>query len=268
MREATSPSASKSKAPRKASPPRRADDTSQPERLQKVLAAAGLGSRRDCETLIEEGRVTVDRQIVTILGTRVDVEKQEIRVDGELLPRPKRHYFAVNKPTNVVSTNADPDGRMRVIDLVGTQHRLFTVGRLDKSSEGLILVTNDGELANQLTHPRYGVEKTYRVIVAGAPSPAELRQLTEGVHLADGLAKAKRVKFKKKHHGTSELEMVLDEGRNREIRRLLARIGHKVLRLRRIAIGPLLLEDLPTGGVRRLHTEEVEALYAAVGRRP
>ena len=210
----------------------------------------------------------MDRQIVTILGTRVDVEKQEIRVDGELLPRPKRHYFAVNKPTNVVSTNADPDGRMRVIDLVGTQHRLFTVGRLDKSSEGLILVTNDGELANQLTHPRYGVEKTYRVIVAGAPSPAELRQLTEGVHLADGLAKAKRVKFKKKHHGTSELEMVLDEGRNREIRRLLARIGHKVLRLRRIAIGPLLLEDLPTGGVRRLHTEEVEALYAAVGRRP
>lgn len=245
---------------------RTAQRTNQPERLQKVLAAAGLGSRRECELLIEEGRVEIDRQVVTVLGTRVDLETQEVRVDGELLPRPKRHYFAVNKPTGVVSTNADPDGRMRVVDLVGTQHRLFTVGRLDKSSEGLILVTNDGELANKLTHPRYGIEKTYRVIVAGAPTPAELRQLNEGVHLADGFAKAKRVKFKKKHQGSSELEMVLDEGRNREIRRLLARIGHKVLKLRRIAIGPLQLGDLPTGAVRRLGGEEVEALYFAVER--
>src|SRR5262245_10393461 len=151
------------------------------ERLQKVLAAAGVGSRRDCEDLIRQGRVEVDRQVVTELGTRVDPSRQEIRVDGESLRRTKRLYFAVNKPVGVVSTNRDPSGRTRVIDLVPTDERVFPVGRLDRSSEGLILVTNDGEFANRITHPRYGVEKTYLVRVAGAPDQRQLARLKKGV---------------------------------------------------------------------------------------
>src|SRR6187402_1791420 len=147
------------------------------ERLQKVLAAAGVGSRRQCEEFITSGRVEIDRQVVTKLGTCVDPVQQEIRVDGEAIKRPKRLYFAVNKPPGVVTTNFDPSGRPRVIDLVPTQERVFAVGRLDRASEGLILVTNDGELANRVTHPRYGVEKTYHVRVEGAPDNEQLLRL-------------------------------------------------------------------------------------------
>src|SRR5262249_37629344 len=153
------------------------DQSGAGERLQKVLAAAGLGSRRDCEDLIREGRVEVDRRVVTQMGTRVDPSRQEIRVDGEALRQPKRLYFAVNKPVGVLTTNDDPSGRARVIDLVPTEERVFAVGRLDRSSEGLILVTNDGEFANRITHPRYGVEKTYLVRVAGAPDQRQLARL-------------------------------------------------------------------------------------------
>src|SRR5207244_7472069 len=175
------------------------------DRLQKVLAAAGLGSRRDCEDLIREGRVEVDKKVVTELGTRVDPTQQEIRVDGEALRRPKRLYFAVNKPIGVVTTNFDPSGRPRVIDLVPTEERVFAVGRLDRSSEGLILVTNDGEFANRLTHPRYGVEKAYLVRVAGAPDQRQLAKLKKGVHLAEGFARAHSIAVKKKHGHTTDL---------------------------------------------------------------
>ena len=148
------------------------------ERLQKVLAAAGLGSRRQCEELIAAGRVEVDRGIVTEMGTRVDPAEQQIRVDGVPLAISKRQYFAVNKPVGVVCTNRDPSGRPRVVDLVPIRDaRLFTIGRLDISSDGLILVTNDGELANRLTHPRYGVAKTYRVTVAGRPDRDVIEKL-------------------------------------------------------------------------------------------
>src|SRR4029079_14938431 len=182
------------------------------ERLQKVLAAAGLGSRRRCEDLIREGRVEVDRQVVTELGTRVDASRQEIRVDGESLRPSKRLYFAVNKPVGVVSTNRDPSGRSRVIDLVPTDQRVFAVGRLDRSSEGLILVTNDGEFANRITHPRYGVEKTYLVRVAGAPDQRQLARLKRGVHLAEGYAKAQSIAVKRKHGQSTDLMIVLNEG--------------------------------------------------------
>lgn len=149
--------------------PNRTDrDTVNVERLQKVLAAAGIGSRRECEELILEGRVEVDGEIVQALGTRVDPMSQRIRVDGTMLPTPKRVYYMLNKPTGVLCTNNDPSGRARAVDLIRSNERLFTVGRLDQASEGLILLTNDGELANRLTHPRYGVEKVYRVRVAGA----------------------------------------------------------------------------------------------------
>jgi 23S rRNA pseudouridine2605 synthase len=231
------------------------------ERLQKVLAGAGLASRRAAEELILEGRVEVDGEVVTELGTRVDPSSQAIFVDGERLPRPKLEYFAVHKPSGVVCTARDPAGRTRVTDLLPPDvGRVYNVGRLDIESEGLILVTNDGELANKLTHPRHGVEKTYEVQVAGHLSNEVLIQMRKGVHLAEGYVKPVRVRTKGTRKKSTILEMVLDEGRNREIRRLLARVGHKVQRLTRIAVGPLRLGDLPRGAVRRLTPEEVRKL--------
>jgi len=237
------------------------------QRLQKVLAAAGIGSRRECEELITAGRVEVDRRMVTELGTRVDPAVQEIRVDGIPLPKSKLVYYAVNKPSGVVCTNRDPSGRPRVIDLLPAREaRLFTIGRLDLGSEGLILVTNDGELANRLTHPRYGVEKTYRVLVAGKPPREILAQLRRGVHLAEGLARVERVRIESHRKQSTILEMVLREGRNREIRRVLARVGHKVLKLVRIAVGPVRLGRLPPGQYRKLTRQELDALRRAAGK--
>ncbi len=233
------------------------------ERLQKVLAAAGVGSRRDCEELIREGRVEVDRRVVTELGFRVHSESQEIRVDGETVHIARRIYYLVNKPQGVVSTTEDPAGRSRVIDLVPQHDHLFTVGRLDRSSEGLILVTNDGELANRLAHPRYGVSKTYRVEVAGHPTLDELDQLRKGIHLAEGRVQASDVHLKRRLKQSTLVEIVLREGRNREIRRMLARLGHKVLRLKRIAFGPLKLGEIASGGYRKLERGEIDALRHA-----
>jgi 23S rRNA pseudouridine2605 synthase len=228
------------------------------------LAAAGIASRRECEERIREGRVEVDRVTVTELGTRVDPLAQEIRVDGVPLARPHHVYYLVHKPTGVLSTNRDPDRRLRVIDLVPAETRLFTVGRLDRSSEGLILVTNDGELANLLTHPRYGISKTYRALVLGFPTPETLQKLRKGVYLAEGVARVAELRARGRHARGAELEIVLTEGRNREIRRVLARVGHKVLRLRRIALGPLRLGNLAAGEARRLTGAEVQQLRDCV----
>src|SRR5262245_23044966 len=243
-------------------------DRSDGIRLQKVLAAAGLGSRRHCEELISEGRVEVDGRTITELGTRVDPRTQQIRVDGQPVRRPKRMlYFAINKPVGVLSTSNDPSGRPRVIDLAPTHERLFTIGRLDKSSGGLILATNDGRLTDLLTHPRYGVEKTYLAEVAGVPTREAIERLQRGVHLAEGYAHAKRITVRRAHRHSATLEIVLDEGRNREVRRLLARIGHKVMKLTRVAIGPLRLANLQSGESRPLLREEVEELYHAARKR-
>jgi 23S rRNA pseudouridine2605 synthase len=233
------------------------------ERLQKILASAGVGSRRKCEELILAGRVEVDRRVVNQLGAKADPHTQEIRVDGVALARPRLVYFMVHKPKGVVSTNYDPSGRPRVVDLVNYEGRLFTVGRLDMSSEGLILVTNDGELANRLTHPRYGVEKTYQVEVAGTLDRKELDKLRKGVHLAEGFAHVVSAKIIRPYQHSTLLEIVLAEGRNREIRRILARVGHKVERLKRIAIGPVRLADLPPGAMRPLDREELKRLRQA-----
>ncbi len=245
------------------SPARQTPTADGPSRLQKVLAAAGLGSRRQCEELILAGRVEIDRAVVTELGTRADPSRQEIRVDGVKLPQPRQVYFAVHKPPGVLSTSRDPSGRPRVIDLVPYEGRLFTVGRLDMSSEGLILVTNDGELADRLTHPRYGVHKTYHVEVAGSLDRKELEQLRRRAHLAEGFAKVVSAKVVRHYKNSTLLEIVLAEGRNREIRRLLARVGHKVERLKRTAIGPLRLGELGSGQVRPLEREELRRLKRA-----
>jgi 23S rRNA pseudouridine2605 synthase len=209
----------------------------------------------------------VDGAVVTELGTKVNPFRQEIRVDGEMLPRPKPVYYAVHKPPGVVSTARDPHGRPRVIDLVPhSAGRVFNVGRLDLSSEGLIIATNDGELANLLTHPRHGVPKIYQVRVVGQISPAQIARLRKGIHLAEGVARVADAKIKKRFKDSTLLEMVLEEGRNREIRRVLARIGHKVVRLVRVAIGPVKLGDLPRGASRKLTDQEVAALRKAALR--
>jgi len=234
------------------------------QRLQKVLAAAGYGSRRQCEELILDGRVEIDHQVVTELGTRVEENAQEIRVDGEVVPRHKKRYFLVHKPRGLLSTNRDPEGRPRVIDLVESSERLFTVGRLDKSSEGLMLVTNDGELANRLAHPRYGIARKYHVVVAGHLPEESIRKLRKGVHLAEAVVRAETAHIKRRFKESTLIEMVLTEGRNREIRRMLAREGHKVQRLRRVAFGPLTLGELPEGASRELTPREVARLRKAL----
>jgi 23S rRNA pseudouridine2605 synthase len=226
--------------------------------LQKILALAGYGSRRACEQLILDGRVEVDRQVALELGTRADPDQQQIRVDGEPIRIPKPRYYALHKPAGVVTTNRDPAHRLRVIDLIPDGEQLFAVGRLDKASSGLILVTNDGDFANHLAHPRYGIEKTYRVIVAGHPTPQTLQRLRRGVHLADGAMRVVSAQVKSKNKNQTVLRVVLDEGRNREIRRMLASVGHKVLDLQRTAIGSLRLADLPEGAHRPLTRQEVQ----------
>jgi len=232
-----------------------------PQRLQKVLAAAGVASRRECEQLILDGRVEIDRHVVSRLGTKVDADTQEIRVDGVALKQAKPRYYLVNKPRGVVSTNRDPAGRPRVVDMVPDRSaRLFTVGRLDIESEGLILLTNDGELANRLAHPRYGVEKIYQVQVAGLPDREVLKKLRDGFYLAETRVQLSRVQIKSRHKQSAILEVVLREVKNREIRRMLAAVGHKVQRLRRVAIGPLKIGKLPLGEVRVLTPAEVASL--------
>jgi 23S rRNA pseudouridine2605 synthase len=237
------------------------------ERLNKFLAHAGLGSRRHCETLIRAGRVSIDGRPVQDLGTRVE-PGQHVTVDGQALHAERTVYWLVNKPRGYLCTNYDPAKRPRAIDLVPhVDQRVYTVGRLDEDSEGLLLLTNDGELANRLMHPRFGVEKTYLALVAGSPSRDDMKKLLDGVWLSDGHVRARRVKRLKQQGDSTWLRIVLNEGKNREIRRMLARLDHKVLRLKRIALGPVLLGSLKSGKSRRLTRLEVEALRDSSSRR-
>jgi 23S rRNA pseudouridine2605 synthase len=239
------------------------------ERLNKLLAHAGLGSRRKVESLINAGRVSIDGRAVRELGTKVEPGKQRVAVDGQPIRLEKPVYWLLNKPRGYLCTNYDPAHRPRAIELVPQiAQRVYTVGRLDEASEGLLLLTNDGDLANRLMHPRFGVEKTYQAQVVGNPTAEDLRQLLKGVWLSEGHVQAKRVKREKKQGNSIWLRIVLDEGKNREIRRMLARLGHKVLRLRRIAIGPVELGALPTGKARRLSGPELAALRNAAQRAP
>ncbi|PAY16570.1 pseudouridine synthase [Rhodopirellula sp. SM50] len=236
----------------------------QPQRLQRLLAAAGFGSRRQCESLIEEGRVEVDGEIASELGTVVDPKSSKVLVDGVPLRQQKLVYYAVNKPTGFLSTNADPRGRQRVIDLVPNSERVFPVGRLDQSSQGLMLLTNDGDLAQQLSHPKYGVRKVYRVTVAGKIDGETMRSMRKGIYISDGFVRVEGAKIVKSRARATEMEITLREGKNREIRRILARLGHKVQTLRRIAIGPLRIGDLPVGAHRVLSRDEVSRLRKAI----
>ena len=231
------------------------------ERLNKFLAHAGVGSRRHCDTLITGGRVKIDGVRVTDLGTKVDPQVHQIAVDDTPVRVEKPVYWAVHKPVGHICTNDDPDGRPRAIDLLPhVEQRVYTVGRLDEASEGLLLMTNDGDLAFHLMHPRYGISKTYLVLVAGHPSPADLKKLTDGIWLAEGRVKAKSADRIKTQGEGAWLRIVLTEGKNREIRRMLAKSGHKVMKLRRVAIGPVKLDRLPKGKARRVSEDEMKLL--------
>jgi 23S rRNA pseudouridine2605 synthase len=234
------------------------------QRINKVLAASGLGSRRHVDELIEQGRVEIDGQTITQVGVKVDLSTASISVDGELLKQHRPVYYALHKPEGVLCTNRDPQGRPRVIDFVPNQQRLFPVGRLDASSTGLILLTNDGELAQQLTHPKHEIPKRYSVVVVGQVELDALKRLERGIYIAEGKTQVDQAKLKKVRKSSTELEITLSEGKNREIRRVLARLGHKVVSLKRIAIGPLKLADLPEGAYRPLSNHEVQGLYQAV----
>lgn len=237
------------------------------ERLNKFLAHAGVGSRRHCDGLITGGRVKIDGRRVTDLGLRVDPETQIVSVDDHPVRHERPAYWLVHKPPGYLCTNRDPAGRPLALDLIPhVDQRVFTVGRLDEASEGLLLMTNDGELADALTHPRYGVEKTYLVLVAGKPSAEDFRKMLDGVWLSDGKVRAKDVRRLKPQGDSTWVRVVLNEGKNREIRRMLAQLGHKVLKLRRVAIGPVQLDKLPKGKSRRLSLPELEALRHAVER--
>ena len=226
------------------------------ERLQKVLARAGYGSRRACELLIEEGRVTVDGEAVT-LGRRVDPNRERVEVDGvpvsasgDLL------YYVLNKPRGVVTTAQDPQGRTTVLDLVPREPRVFPVGRLDADTEGLLLLTNDGDLANRLTHPRHGVEKEYLAHVEGRPSPGAVRALRHGVDLEDGRTAPARASLT----AANAIRITIHEGRNRQVRRMCEAVGHPVLRLVRTRIGPLADRSLRPGDWRLLTAGEIRRL--------
>ena len=236
-------------------------------RLQKVLALAGIGSRRACEALIDQGRVEVDGKLVTEQGMRIDPRTAVVRVDGERVPTaPDIAVYAFNKPRNVISTMSDDQGRPCVGDWVaGRTDRLFHVGRLDADTEGLLILTNDGELANRLGHPSHEIDKTYVATVKGQVSPQALRQLREGVELEDGLAQCDDVRIMQKQPDRTLVELVIHQGRNRIVRRMLAEVGYPVTDLVRTRIGPVHLGQQRPGIVRAITGKELHALYTAVG---
>ena len=231
------------------------------ERLQKALARAGLGSRRMAEILIEAGRVTIDGRVAE-LGNRVDADSQEIRVDGKLVPAaPNAVYFLLNKPIGVITTADDPHGRPTVVEMIDTDVRIFPVGRLDMTTEGLLILTNDGRLAHLLTHPSVGIEKEYLVRVEGDPSPSSIRRLREGIDLEDGRTAPAQVS----RVSDGVLRIVIHEGKNRQVRRMCEAIGHDVIRLVRTRIGPIHDAKLTPGASRALSVGEVRKLMDAVG---
>jgi 23S rRNA pseudouridine2605 synthase len=251
-------------------------------RLQKVLAAAGIASRRACEVLISEGRVEVNSEIVVEQGRRVDPERDVIRVDGARIPPPRRHrYLALNKPRGVVATMHDPAGRRTVADLLAepadrrmtstggahplTNERLFHVGRLDTDTEGLLILTNDGDFAHRLAHPSYQVPKTYIVEVAGLVGEQILSRLRRGITLEDGPVRPTSVKIVSTAGDKTLLKITIQEGRNRIVRRTMEAVGHPVRRLSRIGVGPVRLGSLKVGEYRDLTREELGGLLDLTG---
>jgi 23S rRNA pseudouridine2605 synthase len=237
--------------------------TPEGHKLQKVIAQTGVGSRRLIEQMILDGRVSVNGEVAQI-GLRVDPMSDRIAIDG--VPTPIRQdlvYYLLNKPRGVISTASDTHGRPTVVEMVPPQPRVFPVGRLDSDTEGLLVMTNDGDLTHLLTHPRHGVEKSYLVEVEGTPSPGALRLLRQGVQLDDGVTAPARVALV----SPSSLKITIHEGRNRQVRRMCAAVGHEVVRLVRYRIGPIEDHRLAPGDHRIITAQEVRELYAAASPR-
>jgi len=233
------------------------------QRLQKVLAAAGVDSRRKCEELILDGVVHVNRKVVDTLPAFVDPEKDVITVNGKKIRAVQKVYFLLNKPRGVICTNRDPRGRKKAIDLVRTRERIFCVGRLDADTTGLIILTNDSELANRLTHPRYGLAKTYVVRVKGQITAEQIQKLKKGIWLAEAKTGAASVKVLKRGHKESLMEVTIRQGLNRQVRRMLARVGLSVRTLTRARIGKIDARGLGVGKFRTLTKSEVAYLKGA-----
>ncbi|MGR3220056.1 MAG: pseudouridine synthase [Candidatus Anammoxibacter sp.] len=231
-------------------------------RLQKILAEAGFGSRRKCEELITNGKVEVNGEYITSLGTGVDPDVCKISCDGIPVKTQKKVYFLLNKPKGYICTNSDELGRPKAVDLFyNIAQRLYTVGRLDAETEGLIIVTNDGFIANKLAHPRYGISKTYMIEVQGRISTESLNLIKKGVWLAEGKLGSVEIRNVRKSNKRSSFEMILHEGKNREIRRMLAKVGHKVNLLRRISIGPIRLDPkIKVGKYKKIAKEKIYEL--------
>lgn len=233
------------------------------ERLQKIIAQAGVASRRKCEELILAGKVEVNGETVTELGTKADPAQDMITVNGKLIRTEQKVYLMMNKPKGVITSASDPEGRKIVSDyLKGIKERVYPVGRLDYDTEGLLLLTNDGEFANLLTHPRHHVPKTYLATVKGVPHGTELDKLRQGIQLEDGMTAPAEVEYKDVDPDGkgAVIEITIYEGRNRQVRRMFEAISHPVLRLKRIAFGDLLLQNLKRGLTRPLSKDEVDRL--------
>ncbi len=236
------------------------------ERLHKFLSRAGVASRRRCEELIAAGRVKVNGETVSLPGIKVDPEHDRVEVDGRPVTLPQGHvYWLLNKPAGYVSTVRDPQGRPTVVDLVHQAQRLYPVGRLDQDSEGLLLLTDDGELTQRLTHPSYEHEKEYQVLVKGRPTQSTLQRLRSGVELEDGVTSAADVTVTRSEAGGTWLRFVIHEGRKRQLRRMGDAVGHPVIRVIRVRMGPLRLGDLEPGRYRPLTAQEQTELLQAVG---
>lgn len=238
------------------------------ERLQKVLAAAGLGSRRACEEIIAEGRVSVNGSVVLVQGTRVDPAIDSVKVDGiRLDTQVEPRYFLLNKPPGYLTTLEDPHGRPTILDLFKEEGRFFPVGRLDLESRGLLLLTNNGFVAHRVTHPSFGVDKTYVVRVKGRVAPGALKRLREGVDLEEGRTSPARVKVVGREGDYTVLEFVIHQGWKRQIRRMCEAVGLRVTDIMRTRLGPLSIERLPEGEWREMSLSEVGALFKALGLR-
>jgi len=236
-------------------------------RLQRYLASCGLGSRRACEEFITMGRVTVDGVVITEQGKQINPQVHKIALDGEKLKMERKRYFVFNKPPGVLCTNKDPEGRPRVIDFFPKEGpRVFSVGRLDEDSEGLLIVTNDGDLAQKMAHPSYRIFRTYHVLVAGMPTPETLTDLRQGIYFEEGRFRVEGVKSIKKQGDSTWCEVILAEGHNREVRRLFSRVGHKVMKLQRVAFGPIFLGKMARGEIRDVRRDELERLFAMLER--
>lgn len=236
------------------------------ERLHKVLAARGVASRRAAETMIQEGRVSVDGRVVLELGAKVDAAQATIKVDGRTLQRPRPLYLLLNKPRGYLTTASDPEGRRTIYDLLDVRERVFPVGRLDMDSEGLLLLTNDGELANRIAHPRYRIDKEYHALVAGLPPPGALDYLRRGgLLVAGGRTSPADIVVLGQEAGGAWLRVIIHEGRKRQVRRMLEEIGHPVRRLRRVRLGPLTLAGVAAAAYRPLTPVEVNRLRRLVG---